>query len=340
MYYRARNNKTRIELYVEETVPFYNLDDFRRFFRVSRATFECLCRNIAHFQQLQPGWTGEREFISTDKHLLISLWYLATQDSIHSISDRFNVTESSVIRCRTRITDIFVNHLKQVFITLPSANEHQEIMDKFEQKQNFPGVLGALDRTHIAIKAPKSHPETYVNRTGFYSIFLQGICREDLRFIHCIAGWPGSCHDARVLKNTYIWENGLAVCGNGHFLEDGAYPLRSWLLTPYRDTGHLTPQQRNYNYRHSGTRVTIERAFGCLKGRFRRLRYLETLELKTSVEIIILCCIIHNICILNNDDVQEFFEDNQQGLNVPQCNLVDNQAEGLRKRDNIAQNLP
>lgn len=143
-----------------------------------------------------------------------------------------------------------------------------------------------------------------------------------------------------MLKNTDIWENGLRVCGNGHFLGDGAYPLRSWLLTPYRDTGRLTPQQRNYNYRHSGTRVTIERAFGCLKGRFRRLRYLETSELKTSVEVIILCCIIHNICILNNEDVQDFFEDNHQGPYVPQGNLVDNQAEGLRKRDNIARNLP
>lgn len=167
-------------MYAEETVPFYNLDDFRRFFRVSRATFECLCRNIANFQHLKPGWTGGREFISTDKHLLITLWYLATQDSIHSISDRFNVTESSVIRCRTRITDIFVNNLKHVFIVLPSANERQDVMDKFEQKQNFPNVLGAIDGTHIAIKAPKNHPETYVNRKGFFSIILQGICREDL----------------------------------------------------------------------------------------------------------------------------------------------------------------
>ncbi|XP_061187182.1 uncharacterized protein LOC133195355 [Saccostrea echinata] len=204
--YGARKDKTRIELYVEETVPFYNLYDFRRFFRISRSTFECLCRNIAHFQQLQPGWTGGREFISTDKHLLISLWYLATQDSIQSISDRFNVTESSVIRCRTRITDIFVNHLKQVFIVLPSANERLEIMDKFEQKQNFPSVLVAIDGTHIAIKAPKNHQETYVNRKGFYSIILQGICREDLRFIDCVAGWPGSCHDVQVLKNTDIWK--------------------------------------------------------------------------------------------------------------------------------------
>lgn len=153
----------------------------------------------------------------------------------------------------------FVNKLKHVLIVLLSANERQEVMDKFEQKQNFTNVLGAIDSTctHIAIKAPKNHLETRVNRKGFFSMILQGICREDLRFIHCIAGCPGSCHDARVLKNTDIRGNGLRICGNGHFLGDEAYQ--------YRDTGRLTSQQRNYNYRHLGTRVTIERALGCLK---------------------------------------------------------------------------
>lgn len=59
-YWRTRDDKTRKLIYVEETVPFYNLDDFRRFFPVSRATFECICRNIAHFQELQPGLTDGR----------------------------------------------------------------------------------------------------------------------------------------------------------------------------------------------------------------------------------------------------------------------------------------
>lgn len=39
---------------------------------------------------------------------------------------------------------------------------------------------------------------------------------------------------------------------------DGSYPIKEWLLTPYRDTGHLTAEQRRYNYVHSSTRTVIE----------------------------------------------------------------------------------
>lgn len=70
---------------------------------------------------------------------------------------------------------------------------------------------------------------------------------------------------------------------------------------------------------------------------------METSELNTSVEVLFFISrIIHNdiICILSNEDGQEYFEDNQQGLNVPQGNLVDIQAEGLRKRDYIVLHLP
>lgn len=144
-----------------------------------------------------------------------------------------------------------------------------------------------------------------------FSQFLIIFARTSERTLEFCRDGQESCHNAKVLTNTDIWGNGLRVCGNCHFLRNDPYPLRSWLLTPYGDTGRLTPQQRNYKIRHSGTNVTIARAFGCLKGHFRRLRYLETSELKTSVEVIILCRIIHNdiTCILNNEDVQEYFED-------------------------------
>jgi hypothetical protein len=56
-------------------------------------------------------------------------------------------------------------------------------------------------------------------------------------------GWPGSTHDARVLRNSQIYEDaeqGLAILGNKFIIGDGAYPLRRWLITPYRYNGHLT----------------------------------------------------------------------------------------------------
>ena len=63
---------------------------------------------------------------------------------------------------------------------------------------------------------------------------------------------------------------------NSHLLGDAAYPLKTWIMTPYKDNGHLTEQQKTYNfYLHSLARMVIERAFALLKGRFRRVKYVD-----------------------------------------------------------------
>lgn len=52
-------------------------------------------------------------------------------------------------------------------------------MDKFEQKQNFPNVFGAIGVTHIAIKAPKSIQKLMSVKKCFSQllIILQGLQR-------------------------------------------------------------------------------------------------------------------------------------------------------------------
>lgn len=63
-------------------------------------------------------------------------------------------------------------------------------------------------------------------------------------------GWPGSTHDARVLRNSNLYTNanrGNYLNANKYILADSAYPLKMWLITPFKDNGRLNAQQRRFN---------------------------------------------------------------------------------------------
>ena len=74
-------------------------------------------------------------------------------------------------------------------------------MDDFHVASQFLNVLEAIDETHIRTVAPHDYPQVYINRKKFHAIVLQGICASNLQFLHVLAGWPGSVHDARILRS-------------------------------------------------------------------------------------------------------------------------------------------
>ena len=183
------------------------------------------------------------------------------------------------------------------FIRIPSGQKAQAIMEAFEEKNGYLGVIGAIDGTHIPIKAPKQNLEHYINRKGFFSVQLQVICDPDLFIIYVFCGYPCSVHDARVFRNSLICrevEVNPDNCfpGNSHILGDAAYPLKRWVLTPFRDNGHLTAQQRWYNAAHSTTRMVVERSIGLLKNRFSKPETMMDIDKTDDIpEIIVSACI-------------------------------------------------
>jgi len=118
----------------------------------------------------------------------------------------------------------------------------------------------------------------------------------------------GSVHDARVFRLSALQEyihDPNKFPNNTHLIGDAAYKLHQHLLVPYSDNGHLTRHQKNYNYCHSSTRMVIERAFGLLKGRWRSLlNNLAINRMDFTPYHILACCVLHNICLLNNDELQ------------------------------------
>jgi hypothetical protein len=339
--FRFRHKKAKVENYVHDVVPRYNPDDFRRFFRMRRHTFEVICQQLAgvlpEYQTLR---SSGRPAIPLQNQLMIFLWYMGSLEPLCRIGDRFNVTEFSVIKIRRRLCNMLLRHFKTKYIKWPHGQDRQTVINAFREKKEFPDVIGAIDSTHIQLKPPKQHSQTYVNRKGYHSIILQCVCREDLRFTHCFAGWPGSCHDSRVLRNTDLYQNAINFCQDAHLIGDGGFPVKEWLMTPYRDNGHLTDRQKHYNYCLSSTRQVVERSFGLLKGRFRRLQNIDICDVEEVVKVCISGCTLHNICILEADELDDYFNDNQGQVQNIYAGLLDNDAAGVVKRDRICNTLP
>ena len=201
-----------------------------------------------------------------------------------------------------------------------------------------------LDGTHIKINKPSERGFDYFNRKDYYSVVLQVVAREDLRFTDIYTEWPGKVHDTRVFRRSLQYENGPALCGNDHILGDSAYPNLTWLLAPFRDDGRLTPVQVHCNKVHASICSTVERAFGLLKGRFVCLTYINQRNIKTIVHTIVTACVLHNLCIINQDDVETILEEAHEQPQQPIPNFRNYAAAAVEnavlKRLSIARRLP
>ncbi|CAN1215410.1 hypothetical protein LINPERPRIM_LOCUS207 [Linum perenne] len=71
--------------------------------------------------------------------------------------------------------------------------------------------LGALDGTHVKVRAIILDQPRYRNRKGKVSINVLAVCNPDCEFMYCLAGWEGSAHDGRVLRDAVSRPNGLRV---------------------------------------------------------------------------------------------------------------------------------
>ena len=70
-----------------------------------------------------------------------------------------------------------------------------------------------------------------------------------LQIRNVYTGWPGCIHDARVLRNSHLYtegEEGVILPPDKLIIADSAYPLRRWLITPFKDNGQMTAVQRIY----------------------------------------------------------------------------------------------
>ena len=253
---------------------------WKEHFRVTRETFEYLCDLVR--ANLQKQHTRFGVPVSVEERVGLALWRLATRNSYRSCGLQFGLGKSTAkIICSEFEQAVF--DLKDCFITFPLTNEKiGEKIEEFEELYGIPQIVGAIDGCHIEINAPPQNHEDYFNRKQHYSVNLQAIVDAKLKFIHATVGYPGSIHDARVLRLSGLYdfaENEQILSGpmrniNGTELGpllagDSAYPLTNWLMKPFSDRGRLTAELRKLNLKFRALRCVVERTFGMLKSRWR-----------------------------------------------------------------------
>ncbi|KAK4886065.1 hypothetical protein RN001_002336 [Aquatica leii] len=243
---------------------------------------------------------------------------------------------STFSKVLAEITDAIVQYILPQWIRFPrTAIEMDRVKTGFIEL-GFPGAIGAIDCTHIAIVAPPlDNPirpaVAYYNRKGYYSLNVHAICDANLQILNCNARFPGSTHDSAIwelspvkefLENKYL-AGRLDSCW---LIGDSGYPLQPFLLTPILNAEENSPEGR-YNRSHIRARNCIERCFGVLKQRFRCLLKHRVLHYSPvrSANIVYTCATLHNMTINEGID----FEEAQHEAN--NINLGDN--EGTVKTD-------
>lgn len=330
----------KIENYVERTVPHYDLSDFRSHFRMSKASVEQLCSEIA-IPTIQIQGRPRTKMLDS---VLLTLWSLANQESFRGIGDRFGMNKGHAHTIFRTICKLICSSLQSTYIVWPTGYQLRKTVQDFtnlRDENTFPNVMGCVDGTHIQIVGTFGDNSFY-NRKGFHSMILQGICNSHLEFIDVFAGWPGSSHDARVWQNSPIYNkilNENVIPEEYHLLGDTAYPLRNFIMVPFKDNGHLTQRQKKFNKCLSSKRVVIEQAFGRLRGIFRRLKFLHLYRKENFKYVVLTACILHNFIIQRKEFENEIFEvEHHEGDNV-QHEFHHGDIVGRAKRERIMLNL-
>ena len=100
-------------------------------------------------------------------------------------------------------------HYELFFINFQvNRRDTAEAIVKFRESKNciIPQAEGVIDVTHVPISAPhtQSKPD-YFSRKPVYFVNTQAVIGSNLELLSVATGYPGSMHDARILRNTRLF---------------------------------------------------------------------------------------------------------------------------------------
>ena len=251
-----------------------------------------------------------RKALSPGLKLSITLRYLASGDSYHSLMYGFRVPHNTISLMIKDVCEAIIEEYADEVIEAPTTEqEWRRTTDKFSRRWQFHHCLGALDGKHIAIQCPRKAGSEFYNYKGFHSIILMALVDGDYKFSWVDVGSNGSAGDAQVFNKSElkecIEEDTVGVPAPEplphddrdmpfFIVGDDVFAMRTWLMKPFSKYD-LTLAERVFNYRLSRARRIVENAFGILAHRFRCLLTTLRQRPRTVASIVLACICLHNL---------------------------------------------
>ena len=297
----------------------FNQHDWIQNFRMSKQSFQYLCDQLRGVLEKQA--TRLRKPLAVEQRVAITLWILATTAEYRTVAHLFGVARCTVCVVVHETCEAIVTKLMNLYISFPTGEQLNEVVQGFKDKWGFPQCAGSIDGSHISVTPPAMNHTDYYNRKGFYSMIVQAVVDHNYLFRNVCVEWPGSVHDARVFANSVLYrkvinkqllQGSTLRCDIPTLLVgDSAYPIQSWLMKPFAHSPTLSHEQKNFNYTLSRARVVVEIVFGRLKARWRRLSKQMDIHISNVPHVVTACCVLHNFCEIHGDSFdEEWLQDN------------------------------
>ncbi|XP_055643964.1 putative nuclease HARBI1 [Toxorhynchites rutilus septentrionalis] len=288
-------------------------DAFVKYFRVSKDLF----RHLLNIVEGKLGVTSGSSSVLPITKLSAALRFFAKGGYQKGVgNDLFaGMAQPTLSNALSSIIAVLEREVCPTAIQFPMNEEEiNAIKLAFYEKTGFPGVIGCVDGTHIRIISPSADLQhLYYNRKGFHSLNVMLVCDHKHMIRYVDANNPGSNHDSFIWNKSPLdamlnerFQNGER---NTWLLGDAGYPLKPYLVTPFR-TSISTPssqRQTKFNEMHSKTRMIVERTIGVLKNVFRCTLGARQLHYKPekAARIVNVCCALHNLRLQFNVPIDE-----------------------------------
>ncbi|XP_034683731.1 protein ALP1-like [Vitis riparia] len=323
--------------------PEFPEEEFRKAFRMSRATFDMICDELNSVVAKED--TMLRAAIPVRQRVAVCIWRLATGEPLRLVSKKFGLGISTCHKLVLEVCSAIRTVLMPKYLQWPDEETLRRMKDEFESISGIPNVVGSMYTTHIPIIAPKISVAAYFNRRHTernqktsYSITVQGVVDPKGVFTDVCIGWPGSMPDDQVLEKSALYQRANGGLLKGVWIVGGSgYPLMDWVMVPYTQQ-NLTWTQHAFNEKIGEIQRVSREAFARLKARWCCLQKRTEVKLQDLPVVLGACCVLHNICELQNEEMDpELRIDLIDDEMIPEIPL--RSTTSMKARDAIAHNL-